>query len=66
MTWGVEPIARETGCDGQGLDFSHADDQPDAVMNAMLWKFVKGEGDEAPAPRRAGFFRGSKGVAWDK
>ena len=45
----------------RGLDFSHVDDQPDGVMNAMLWKFVRGDGSEAPAPRRAGFFRGGKG-----
>lgn len=52
----VNPTRGKLAMMARGLDFSHEDDQPDAVMNAMLWKFAKGEGSEAPAPRRAAFF----------
>jgi len=41
----------------KGLDFSHEDAQPDAVMNAMLWKAVKGENSVVPAPVRAAFVK---------
>jgi hypothetical protein len=41
----------------RGLDFSREDAQPDEIMNAMLWKAVKGENAAAPAPVRAAFFK---------
>jgi YVTN family beta-propeller protein len=44
-----------------GLDFSKEDAQPDAIMNAMLWKAVKGENAIVPAPRRAAFIKGTPG-----
>jgi hypothetical protein len=45
----------------RGLDFSKEDAQPDAIMNAMLWKAVKGENAIVPAPRRAAFIKGEPG-----
>jgi YVTN family beta-propeller protein len=44
----------------RGLDFSKEDAQPDAIMNAMLWKAAKGENAIVPAPRRAAFFKATK------
>ncbi len=41
----------------RGLDFSREDAQPDAIMNAMLWKAVKGENAIVPAPTRAAFIK---------
>jgi len=45
----------------KGLDFSDADLVPDQVMNNILWKAVKGEDAEAPAPVRAAFFKQAAG-----
>jgi hypothetical protein len=42
----------------KGLDFSKEDLVPDAIMNAMLWKAVRGENAVTPAPVRAAFFQG--------
>jgi YVTN family beta-propeller protein len=49
----------------RGLDFSREDAQPDAVMNAMLWKAAKGEDAIAPAPVRAAFIRSAPGKERD-
>ena len=45
----------------RGLDFTHEDAQPDAIMNAMLWKAVKGENAIVPAPTRAAFIKSAPG-----
>jgi YVTN family beta-propeller protein len=50
----------------KGLDFSKEDRVPDAVMNTMLWKAVKGEDAIVPAPTRAAFFRTSPAGDKDK
>jgi YVTN family beta-propeller protein len=41
----------------KGLDFSKEDLVPDAVMNNMLWKAIKGENAVAPAPTRSAFLK---------
>ncbi|MBS1604937.1 MAG: bifunctional YncE family protein/alkaline phosphatase family protein [Bacteroidetes bacterium] len=57
----VNPSRGKLAMLARGLDFTHADEQPDEVMNAMLWKFARGEGSVVPAPRRAAFFHGKAG-----
>lgn len=41
----------------KGLDFSGVDRVPDQIMNAMLWKSVKGENAKVPTPVRAAFVK---------
>jgi len=53
----VNPARGKLAAMAKGLDFSHEDAQPDAVMNAMLWKAVKGVDAVVPAPRRAAFVK---------
>ena len=49
----------------KGLNFSKEDAQPDAIMNAMLWKAVKGEDAVVPAPTRAAFIKAAPGADKD-
>jgi hypothetical protein len=53
----VNPARGKLADLARGLDFSREDAQPDAVMNAMLWKAVKGEDAVVPAPVRAAFVK---------
>jgi len=39
------------------FDLSRADAVPDALLNEVLWKAVKGENSTVPAPRRSAFVR---------
>jgi YVTN family beta-propeller protein len=39
------------------FDLSRADAVPDALLNQVLWKAVKGENSTVPAPRRSAFVR---------
>ncbi len=39
------------------FDMSAEDRAPDLEFNRALWKAIKGEHSEMPAPRRAGFLR---------
>ena len=39
------------------FDMSHEDRVPDLEFNEVLWKIVKGEDSEMPAPRRGAFLR---------
>jgi YVTN family beta-propeller protein len=39
------------------FDLSRADAVPDALLNQVLWKAVKGENSEVPAPRRSAFVK---------
>ena len=55
----MNPMHGKLSAMARGLDFSKEDLVPDALMNAMLWKAVKGEDAVAPAPVRAAFFLGS-------
>ncbi len=53
----------------KGLNFSEVDRVPDQIMNAMLWKDIKGENAKVPAPVRAAFVkavakRGVTGINW--
>jgi hypothetical protein len=41
----------------RGLNFTEIDRVPDELMNAMLWKAVKGENARTPIPVRAAFVR---------
>jgi hypothetical protein len=41
----------------KGLDFSGVDRVPDEIMNAMLWKSIKGENAKVPTPVRAAFVK---------
>jgi YVTN family beta-propeller protein len=40
-----------------GFELSRADAVPDALLNQVLWKAVKGENSTAPAPRRSAFVK---------
>jgi hypothetical protein len=42
------------------FDLSKADAVPDALLNEVLWKAVKGEDSTAPAPRRSAFVQVKK------
>ncbi|MBS1604931.1 MAG: bifunctional YncE family protein/alkaline phosphatase family protein [Bacteroidetes bacterium] len=53
----VNPARGKLAAMAKGLDFTHEDAQPDAVMNAMLWKAAKGEDAVVPAPVRAAFVK---------
>ena len=41
----------------EGLDFSDVDKIDDKLFNEILWKGLRGEGTEVPAPRRSAFVR---------
>jgi len=43
------------------FDLSRADAVPDAQLNEVLWKAVKGENSIVPAPRRSAFVKVSEG-----
>ena len=40
-----------------GFDLTRADAVPDALLNQVLWKAVKGENSIVPAPRRSAFVK---------
>lgn len=62
----VNPRRGKLAAMARGLDFSREDAQPDALMNAMLWKAVKGEDALVPAPTRAAFIKSSPGNGKDR
>jgi YVTN family beta-propeller protein len=39
------------------FDLTHADAVPDALLNEVIWKAVKGENSPVPAPRRSAFVK---------
>ena len=39
------------------FDFSKEDRIPDLVFSEVIWKAVKGEASEMPAPRRSAFIK---------
>ncbi|NDC76519.1 MAG: hypothetical protein EBZ67_01345, partial [Chitinophagia bacterium] len=43
----------------QRFDFSREDRAPDIEFSEVIWKAVKGEHSQMPAPRRAAFLRTS-------
>jgi YVTN family beta-propeller protein len=47
------------------FDLSRADAVPDALLNRILWKSVKGENSDIPAPRRSAFVKVTTAKAKD-
>jgi YVTN family beta-propeller protein len=45
------------------FDLTRADAVPEALLNRVLWKAVKGENSDVPAPRRSAFVRVAAGKA---
>jgi len=43
------------------FDFSKEDSAPDLELNQVIWKAVKGEDSEMPAPRRAALLNTTEG-----
>ncbi len=41
----------------ESLDFSKEDKVPDLLFNQILWKAIKGENSEMPAPKRSAFIK---------
>ena len=62
---GVDIDARNTAMSPSALlsarfDLTRADAVPDALLNEVLWKAVKGENSIVPAPRRSAFVKVAK------
>jgi hypothetical protein len=53
----LNPGGTKLAAMARGLNFSEVDRVPDEIMNAMLWKSVKGENAKVPAPVRAAFVK---------
>ena len=53
----VNPGGTKLAAMAKGLNFSEIDLVPDAIMNTMLWKSIKGEKTPEPAPVRAAFVK---------
>jgi YVTN family beta-propeller protein len=51
----VNPRGTRLAALAKGLNLSEIDSAPDELMNAMLWKSIKGEHAKVPAPVRAAF-----------
>jgi YVTN family beta-propeller protein len=61
----VNPRGTKLAAMAKGLNFSEVDRVPDEVMNAMLWKSVKGENATVPNPVRAAFVKEIKKTEGD-
>jgi len=57
----INPDKTKLAAMSKGLDFSKEDLVPDQVMNAILWKAVKGTNAVVPGPVHAAFFKTSPG-----
>ncbi len=53
----LNPSGTRLAAMARGLNFSEVDRVPDEVMNAMLWKSIKGENTKMPVPVRAAFVK---------
>jgi hypothetical protein len=53
----VNPKGTKLAALSKGLNLSEIDRAPDELLNAMIWKAVKGEHAEVPAPVRAAFVK---------
>ncbi|MDB5115276.1 MAG: beta-propeller repeat protein [Mucilaginibacter sp.] len=53
----VNPKKTKLAAMAKGLDFTAVDRVPDDIMNAMLWKAIKGENAKVPTPVRAAFVK---------
>ena len=49
----VSPLSKQF----DGFDFAGEDRVPDLLFNQLLWKAIRGEGSEMPAPRRAAWLQ---------
>jgi len=53
----VNPGGTRLAAMAKGLNLSEPDRAPDEIMNAMLWKSIKGENAKVPVPVRAAFVK---------
>jgi hypothetical protein len=53
----VNPGGTKLAAMAKGLNFGEIDRVPDELMNAMLWKAIKGENVRTPSPVRAAFVK---------
>ncbi len=53
----VNPKSTKLAALAKGLNLSEIDSAPDEIMNAMVWKAVKGENVKVPVPVRAAFVK---------
>ena len=56
----LNPGGTKLAAMAKGLNFSEIDRVPDDLMNAMLWKSIKGENHKMPVPVRAAFVKSIK------
>jgi len=56
----VNPTGTKLAALAKGLDLSKIDRAPDELMNAMLWRSIKGDNIKMPAPVRAAFVNAKK------
>ena len=56
----VNPGGTRLAAMARGLNFTEVDRVPDELMNAMVWKAVRGENARVPVPVRAAFVRTTK------
>jgi hypothetical protein len=61
----VNPGGTHLAAMARGLDLSRVDRAPDDLMNAMVWKAVKGEKARVPAPVHAAFVKVEGGTRDD-
>jgi YVTN family beta-propeller protein len=61
----INPSKTKLAAMSKGLDFSKEDLVPDQILNAILWKAVKGDNAIPPAPTRAAFVKGTAGADKD-
>jgi YVTN family beta-propeller protein len=61
----VNPGGTKLAAMARGFDVSEIDRVPDEIMNAMVWKAVKGENAKLPRPVRAAFVRALSGAGDD-
>ncbi|HEY4208114.1 MAG TPA: bifunctional YncE family protein/alkaline phosphatase family protein [Puia sp.] len=61
----VNPRGTRLAAMSKGLNLSEIDRAPDEIMNAMLWKSIKGENTKVPAPVRAAFVNVKKTAEQD-
>ncbi|QKJ30029.1 bifunctional YncE family protein/alkaline phosphatase family protein [Mucilaginibacter mali] len=61
----LNPRDNKLGALSKGLDFSGVDKVPDAIMNNMLWKAIKGINATAPSPVRAAFVKATASADGD-
>jgi YVTN family beta-propeller protein len=61
----VNPGGTKLAAMAKGLNLSEIDRVSDEVMNAMVWKSIKGENTKVPAPVRAAFVKSIKNMEED-